>query len=1346
MKTRILILSLFALSFQLQGQVIDAIFEHEIFEYEIAELSGHEVLFFDNYQDSTIFSLSEFGASDETYLSALTTKGEFLWQKTIEMDSVPVRLNVNAEYIYIDDNANNLFRYGRDGEFIDSINYHDEVLYLIVTNDYNELGVYNMYYASGISDNATIIARYKRDYDGTYTMFVSYNFETKDYTLTYLLSPEYDTSPSIGSEKELHNQGYYIDVHQNLGDYKDVVHVDGYGSLISLTSWAGLYDIPRYRMGHYGNLYERRNFASQSIMSTYKCITHYEHAEDPPEVLTLGSPRDIDCERSIMGRAGLYCGQDSFFFGEYPSTPYLLDGQAAFYEIDNTTLRVIDYKNNGCIDQDGDGYSSAYDCFDEDPELGPHAEEIVGNDIDENCDGIAEVDNDGDGFTTLTDCDDSDPNVGVLGLPEVGSKLYSYLLDIGIDLNQNNIIDCYEAQAVDTLILRELDIQDGTLLESFSNLRYLSILDDIDTINLDHFPVLSHLDLRHNKLKSINITDHDSLQFLDLFGNDLIDVNINNLANLELLDLGYNDLLSLQLSALNNLKELKLRFNLLASFDVSPFTTLETLNVEGNDLLTDSLIGIGSLENLSFLDASHNQLSTIDLSANSGLELLDLSNNSIDSIYLDNLESLIEIDLSNNPFNAQSGFALCHTPNLKEFHCSNCNTISTININNGSSEESLSLPNSLEFICVDPEQLEDVESQVSSNVELSSDCVEFPYNGIDDDCNPDTVDDDLDEDGFGFMEDCDDTDPAINSDAMEIIGNDIDENCDGIAEIDSDGDGYTTLTDCDDTNPNVNVDAVEIIYDGLDNDCDPNTLDDDLDQDGFILAEDCDDTDAEIHPGVSEVIGNDIDENCDGITESDNDGDGVGSLHDCDDNNPNVGFTLLPIPDSGLSDFLVFSGFDMNQNNIIECFEAELVDTLISNAGFSLDSLIYLDAFINLKYLSLRNSSIEYINLEKLSQLDYLNLSNNRISSIDFLNSSTVETLILNNNPLNEFLDLSVLNSLENLNYLDLSSNNLNDKDVEIRSTTLERLVINNSKLGEANLFLIETPQLRHLELSENSLDNLELNCDLLETLDLSNNTLKTIDLSSNNRLKCLNLNNNEIEFLNLSHQELLEDLNLGFNNISSLSLCDMPLLQKLDCENCNLLETLNIHNGSIEQELLLTNTDALEFVCTDIDQLESVSAIVNSNVEVTAECREFPYNGMDDDCNPATLDDDLDQDGFVLADDCNDDDPNINPDAAELAENGIDEDCDGEDWILSSTYDLDRVKFTVYPSPATDVLFIKTQQEIQNIELLSLEGKLILSQDTDAPLNISTVQAGLYLCKVRMQNGKSGVRKVLIE
>lgn len=56
----------------------------------------------------------------------------------------------------------------------------------------------------------------------------------------------------------------------------------------------------------------------------------------------------------------------------------------------------------------------------------------------------------------------------------------------------------------------------------------------------------------------------------------------------------------------------------------------------------------------------------------------------------------------------------------------------------------------------------------------------------------------------------------------------------------------------------------------------------------------------------------------------------------------------------------------------------------------------------------------------------------------------------------------------------------------------------------------------------------------------------------------------------------------------------------------------------------------------------------------------EVAYDGVDNDCDPATPDDDLDADGFGLeAGDCDDADAQINPNAAELCD-GVDNDCAG--------------------------------------------------------------------------------------
>ncbi len=174
--------------------------------------------------------------------------------------------------------------------------------------------------------------------------------------------------------------------------------------------------------------------------------------------------------------------------------------------------------------------------------------------------------------------------------------------------------------------------------------------------------------------------------------------------------------------------------------------------------------------------------------------------------------------------------------------------------------------------------------------------------------------------------DCNDANAAINPGATEIIGDGIDQNCNGmeVCYVDADNDGYRPngtatvnssnlscndageavstdpITDCNDSDPNLNPGMVDICN-GIDDNCNgfvdegsTTTYYRDFDGDGYGMASsgttvacsapagyvsnntDCHDGDATIHPGATEIIGDGIDQNCNAMevcyADVDNDG------------------------------------------------------------------------------------------------------------------------------------------------------------------------------------------------------------------------------------------------------------------------------------------------------------------------------------------------------------------------------------------------------------------------------------------------------------------------------------------
>jgi hypothetical protein len=86
------------------------------------------------------------------------------------------------------------------------------------------------------------------------------------------------------------------------------------------------------------------------------------------------------------------------------------------------------------------------------------------------------------------------------------------------------------------------------------------------------------------------------------------------------------------------------------------------------------------------------------------------------------------------------------------------------------------------------------------------------------------------------------------------------------------------------------------------------------------------------------------------------------------------------------------------------------------------------------------------------------------------------------------------------------------------------------------------------------------------------------------------------------------------------------------------------------------TDTDSDSDTDTDTDS----DTDSDTDTDTGSDCTdaEIPYDGLDNDCDAATLDDDLDADGALIATDCDDTNAAVYPDALELCDD-LDNDCD---------------------------------------------------------------------------------------
>ncbi len=444
---------------------------------------------------------------------------------------------------------------------------------------------------------------------------------------------------------------------------------------------------------------------------------------------------------------------------------------------------------------------------------------------------------------------------------------------------------------------------------------------------------------------------------------------------------------------------------------------------------------------------------------------------------------------------------------------------------------------------------------------------------------------------------------------------------------------------------------------------------------------------------------------------------------------------IVNIPDPAFKARLLQYGtaLDANEDGEIQVSEASSFTLPLSlGASYSnpgeITDVTGIEAFTNITQFYADYNEITLMDLSSNVMLEEVVAGYNNLTSINVSNCPNLTTLTCYNNQLTA-IDVS---NCTNLTDLKVNHNLLESIDVS-GNVNLEKLWASNNSLTAIDVS--NNTALIQLEVSYNNLTNLDItNNTLISLFSCNGNQLTSLDITNNQYITSLLCGDNNISELDVSNNPNITEIACHENNLSTIDLSQVPNLITLTCaqnpfisldfSNNPLLHTLTIAQTTIP-ELDLSNNPALTVLyCISNYDLTYINLKSGSNENISLEYSGFGWSS-------------------ALETVCIDD---INSPLANFIQSEVTHFVEFTETCTdtASTDSFAENKFTVYPNPAYNELYINSPNAIQNTGIYNMLGQEVLTARGNTVIDISGLSSGTYLVKVTDNQGNSSVQRIL--